>query len=130
MYKPMKSTVTNLAELNDYSVNNTLKGGQIDIIYTDFAWAFDKYSFNIGNCLISWIETFLKNRSQVVCINRVKSDEFCPTSSVPQGSVLSSPLFAMFMNDLPLWISCDSFFLADDVKFFTKIATVRDCIKL
>lgn len=129
-----KSTVTNLAELNDFG------GGQIDLIYTDFAKAFDKVDhsillrkmqhFNVNNCIINWTESFLRDRTQNVCLNGVKSSDINPFSSVPQGSVLSPLLFALFINDLTDVISCEKLLFADDLKIFTKIDTIRDCLKL
>lgn len=139
-FMPKKSTVSNLIELNEYLTNNIPGGGQVDVIYTDFAKAFDKVDhnvllnkmtkFGIGNCLISLLESFLKHRTQVVCINGMKSSEIHPTSSVPQGSSLSSLLFAMFINDLATKIVCEILLFADDVKIYLKIKSVRDCVRL
>lgn len=135
-----KSTVTNLAELNDFIAKNLPGGGQIDIIYTDFAKAFDKVNhkillrklrrYNLNNCTINLIASFLSGRTQNVCINGAKSSDIHPFSSVPQGSVLSPLLFAIFINDLPECISCEKLLFADDLKLFTKIETIRDCLKL
>ena len=136
----IKSTVTNLAILNDYIAKNLPGGGQIDIIYTDFAKAFDKVNhkillkklrkYNVNNCLINWIESFLRDRTQNVCINGAKSSNIHPFSSVPQGSVLSPLLFAIFINDLTDRISSEKLLFADDLKIFTKIDTIRDSLKL
>lgn len=40
-FMPKKSTVSNLVELNEYLTSNIPGGGQVDVIYTDFAKAFD-----------------------------------------------------------------------------------------
>lgn len=137
---PKKSTISNLIELNEYLTSNIPGGGQVDVIYTDFAKAFDKVDhnvllekmsqFGIGNCLISLLESFLKDRTQIVVVNGAKSGGFHPTSSVPQGSALSSLLFAMFINDLAAKIQCEILLFADDVKIYLKIDCVRDCVRL
>ena len=56
-----------------------LEGGQINVIYTDFAKAFDKVpqsrlisklcSYGVNDQLILWIKDFLLHRSQRVKIN-------------------------------------------------------------
>jgi len=53
-------------------------GGRIDVIYTDVEKAFDKIphkrlisklsSYGLNKDIISWIEAFLNNRKQRVCI--------------------------------------------------------------
>lgn len=53
-----------------------------------------------------------------------------PNSSVPQGSILSPLLFALFINDLPDLISTEILLFADDLKLFTKINTIEDAHKL
>ena len=55
-------------------------GGQIDVIYTDFAKAFDKVphqrllaklrSYGITKEMLQWIENFLCNRKQCVIIKQ------------------------------------------------------------
>lgn len=139
-FMPNKSTVTNLAEISDYIAKNLPGGGQIDIIFTDFAKAFDKVNhkiliaklrkYNIDSCIINLIASFLRGRTQNVCINGAKSSDICPYSSVPQGSILSPLLFAIFINDLPDCILSNKLLFADDLKIYIKIETIRDCLKL
>lgn len=139
-FRTGKSTLSNLLEYDDYLVNNMVKGSQVDTIFTDMSKAFDKVSHNIllkklatfrlNKCLIKLIESFLKNRKQIVCVYGAKSSEIEPTSSVPQGSVLSPLLFSLFINDLPDNILCQILMFADDVKIFNKISNLNDARKL
>jgi len=59
------------------------RGGQIDVLYTDFAKAFDtvphsRLLFKLRTCnlnseLVSWITDFLCNRKQCVVLNEERS---------------------------------------------------------
>lgn len=132
-----KSTISNLAEYVNFLSSNIANGGQIDTAYTDFAKAFDKVShkillkkideFPLNNCTKSWIYSFLTKRMQVVSVNGFKSNVILPTSSVPQGGILSPLLFSLFINDLPRRLKCISLLFADDCKIFNLINTIDDC---
>jgi len=72
-------------------------GAQVDVIYTDFAKAFDTVphgrlltklkSYNISDKLIAWIQDFLYNRIQSICVNGEFSAWFDVLSGIPQGSM-------------------------------------------
>lgn len=135
-----KSTNTNLLEYVNYIATNMMNGGRVDVIFMDMAKAFDKIvhelllqklsTMPIDPCFIVLLESYLSNRQQIVCINGEKSSPIHPQSSVPQGSVLSPLLFALFINDLPPLINCQILMFADDVKIFHSIESINDTIKL
>jgi hypothetical protein len=68
--------------------------------------------------IADWIQDFLTNRKQRVCIQGTYSPWSEVHSGVPQGSVLGPILFCTYINDLPDASTCDSLLFADDTKSY------------
>ena len=106
-----KSCVTQLLEAF-HSVGKSLDiGTKTDIVYLDFAKAFDSVcharllaklrSFGITRPLIDWFWAYLSGRRQLVVINETQSSWARVGSSVTLGSILGPNLFLLYINDMP-----------------------------
>ena len=111
-------------------------GEAFDIIYTDFAKAFDSVAYvrllhklesiGIKGDLLNWIKSFLSGRTQCVNIVRISSKWKEVISGIPQGFVLGPLLFVIFIfiNDMPDDVKsniCKLF--ADDCKLYGIVNT-------
>ena len=140
-FRSGRSTCTNLVLFTNFVFQNFKSRLQTDVIYTDFAKAFDKVCHETLllklNCLgfkgqfLCWLSSYLKDRFQFVKINHNRSRLFQVTSGVPQGSHLGPLLFLLFINDLSTVIQfSNSLLFADDLKIYRSISNTNDCMLL
>ena len=63
---------------------------------------------------ITWFESYLSNRRFQVNIKNKYSNVANINCGVPQGSILGSLLFLLYVNDMPQVVDCELFLYADD----------------
>ena len=121
-----RSTLSQLLQHHDEILKALEQGENIDSIYTDFAKAFDKVDhgillhklkkMKISGKLGRWIQDFLRNREQIILVEKVKSSKSLIISGIPQGSVLGPILFLIYISDIGEDLLASTLVYVDDTK--------------
>ena len=136
-FRTGRSCLSQLLAHYDRVLSLLEQGLNVDVIYLDFAKAFNKLEFNITLKKLKllgidgkvgrWLHSFLTNRKQTVVVNGEKSDP-CPViSGVPQGSVIGPLLFLVLISDIDKEVA-HSFLssFADDTRIGKGISSQQD----
>jgi hypothetical protein len=135
-----RSTSTNLSCISHFISAALDKNTQVDVIYTDFSKAFDCIDHNIllnklrhfgfSDSLLNLFESYLSDRFCYVNVLGLYSARLVVNSGVPQGSNLGPLLFLLFINDIVEIFSLNVLLFADDVKLYSTIRDISDCMRL
>ena len=139
-FVPLRNCMTNLLLCMEDWTEFIEDGHPIDIIYTDFAKAFDRVPhqrqlqkikhLGIVGMTRKCIKAFLSERIQQVRVDQSFSSWIPVKSGIPQGSVMGPILFVIFINDMPDVVDSMCQLFADDAKLYRNVTSPEDNRKL
>ena len=140
-FRRNRSCLSQLLDHHQEIVEMMSKGEDVDVIYLDFAKAFDKVDHHvlmnklsdigISGDVYNWIHSFLTGRTQTACVEGTESEEYEVRSGVPQGSVLGPLLFVIHISDIgDKLVHSSAGCFADDTRLIKSVSSTVDCVDL
>ena len=109
-FRPNRSTELATLELVDRNIHHMNENHCPVNMYLDFSKAFDNLIYDIllsklkhygiQENALQLLSSYLKDRSQYVQLDNVKSSSHAVICGIPQGSVLGPLLFNIYINDI------------------------------
>ena len=141
-YRKYHSTTTALLYILDH-LTKALDKNEITVLtLLDYSKAFDTAnhklilakleSLGLKNNGLSWIESYLSGRTQIVKTAKGTSEEISLRNGVPQGSVLGPILFTILIGDLHTRLKhCKYHCYADDTQIYKsgKVEDINNIIR-
>ena len=137
LYRRQHSTETPILHILDSILLSSDFGKSTIVISLDLSAAFDTIdhqillsrlntSFGISDTTLSWLQSYLTNRTSSVRIGRHCSSSVTCTTGVPQGSVLGPLLFIAYVSpiaDIAHLYSIDQQQYADETQLFISLSS-------
>ena len=128
-FRPGFSTDTTLTYLTDYIRKQMDRGSLTGMVMLDLQKAFDTVDHSIllskltaiglDPTSVSWLESYLSDRSQSVDVGGTRSDPKPISCGVPQGSILGPLLFLIYVNDMQLQLNVNSCYILMTLLFLS-----------
>ena len=130
-FRPNDSCSNQLLYITHEIISSLDKNCEVRGIFLDMSKAFDKVwhqglifklkTIGISGKLLSLLENFLSNRKQRVVLKGQVSEWQYVKAGVPQGPILGSLLFLLYVNDLPNNLKSNVKLFEDDVLLFSVV---------
>ena len=126
---------TNLASLLQEAYRAVDQREQLDVVYTDFSKAFNfllykMKSYNIHPNILMLLHSYLTDRRQSYCGWFYLYMENSALRYSTRFSTGASPIFTLFVHDLPKCLSNKCLLFLDDLKVFRQIGCSADTFSL
>ena len=140
VFRKNNSTSYALMEITENIKESIAKGKFGCGVYIDLRKAFDTVNhsillkkiehYGVRGIVLDWFISYLTGRKQYVFYNGETSDLKHISCGVPQGSVLGSLLFLLYINDLPnISAKLKCFLFADDTNIYFESDDLLDVEK-
>ena len=106
------------------------------IVFCDISKAFDRVwhsgllfklrEHGFGDSLLTWFNSYLRNRKQKVVIQSAESNYLPLSAGAPQGSVLGPLLFLIYVNDITDSLLSLTRLYADDSSLYYSATSLKD----
>ena len=135
-FKSSKSTADLSTVASDRIARAFKRSGATRAVAPDISKAFDRVwhasllhklnSYGISGQTFGLIASFLSNRRLQVVPDGKSSQKYPVNAGVPQGSVLGTTLFLLYINDFPDDVICNIAIYADDTTLCYKCDQASD----